>query len=125
MEEEAEPNADMWAAPHESQADIVALYRRVWTHADTTIDGLELDATGQVPWWPAAHNPVTLHRILVHVSTETSRHAGHADLIRELIDGEVGMTAGNANLPPVDAAWWTGYRQRLEQTARDADRATH
>jgi uncharacterized damage-inducible protein DinB len=121
MEEDAEPNAAMWATPDESQADIVALYRRVWAHADATIEALDLAATGHVPWWPSAQNPVTLHRILVHVATETHRHAGHADLLRELIDGEVGMAAGNDNLPPVDGAWWTAYRQRLEQAARDAD----
>ena len=123
MEEAAEPNADMWATSDESQGDIVALYRRVWAHADVTIDELDLGATGQVPWWPPAENPVTLHRILVHVTTETYRHAGHADLLRELIDGEVGMMAGNENLPPGDAAWWTTYRERLEATAREADQA--
>ena len=123
MEDEAEPNADMWATPDEPQEDIVALYRRVWNHADATIEALDFEATGEVPWWPPAQNPVTLHRILVHVATETYRHAGHADLLRELIDGEVGMMAGNENLPPADAEWWTTYRDRLEAAAREADKA--
>ena len=65
---------------------------------------LPLDAVGHVPWWPADRNEVTLHRILVHVATETSRHAGHADIVRELIDGAAGLTPGRPNLPSGDQA---------------------
>lgn len=117
FEDGAEPNADMWATGDESRHDIVALYRRAWDHADATIDSLELDSIGTVPWWPPDRNEVTLHRLLVHMATETHRHAGHADIIRELIDGSVGLRAGNENLPQKDEAWWVGYRGRLEQTA--------
>jgi hypothetical protein len=48
---------------------------------------------------------------------ETDRHAGHADIVRELIDGAAGLRPGNDNLPPGDAAWWATYLQRLEQIA--------
>ena len=51
---------------------------------------LSLDALGQVPWWPAERSEVTLHRILIHMIAETNRHAGHADIVRELIDGAAG-----------------------------------
>src|SRR5260370_1664083 len=44
--------ADLWATPDESRTQIVELYRRVWAHSDATIEALDLDATGQVPWWP-------------------------------------------------------------------------
>jgi hypothetical protein len=81
---------------------------------------LPLDAVGRVPWWPEDRNEVTLHRIVVHTIAETNRHAGHADIIRELIDGTVGLRADNDNMAPGDAAWWEGYRARVEQTARDA-----
>ena len=118
--EDAEPNADMWATTEESRDDIVDLYRRVWTHADTTIDALALDATGRVPWWPADRSEVTLHLILTHVIAETNRHAGHADIVRELIDGAAGVRKGNDNLPPGDRAWWDGYRRRLENAAKEA-----
>lgn len=117
FEEGAEPNADMWATGDESRDDIVSLYRRAWDHADATIDALELDSTGTVPWWPPDRNEVTLHRLLVHMATETHRHAGHADIVRELIDGSVGLRKGNENLPQQDDAWWVAYRDRLEQTA--------
>ena len=117
-DESAEANADMWATPDETREDIVALYERAATHADATIEELDLDATGRVPWWPPDRNEVTLHRILVHVATETHRHAGHADIVRELIDGAAGLLPGNSNLPGGDAAWWAAYRERLENAAQ-------
>ena len=115
---DGEPNEDMWATAEESRDDIVGLYRRVWEHADATITELDLDATGRVPWWPAGKDEVTLHRILVHVATELHRHAGHADIVRELLDGAVGLRDGNENLPRVDEDWWAGHRERVEQAAR-------
>lgn len=124
FEEGAEQNADMWADAHESRDDIVGLYRRVWTHADETIEALPLDATGTVPWWPPERRQVTLHRVLVHVIAETNRHAGHADIVRELIDGAVGLRQDNANLATGDAAWWAAYRERLERVAREVSGQT-
>ncbi len=120
FEESAEPNEDMWATPEQSRAQITDLYRRVWAHSDATIEALALDATGHVPWWPAERSEVTLHRILIHMIAETERHAGHADIVRELIDGVAGLSARNSNLPEQDAAWWAAYRERLEQAARQA-----
>jgi hypothetical protein len=52
---------------------------------------------------------------------ETHRHAGHADIVRELIDGAVGRQQGNDNMASGDQSWWEGYRSLLEQAARDAD----
>ena len=120
LDEDAEPNADMWATPEESREEIVALYHRTWAHSDATIEALALDAVGGVPWWPEGHREVTLHRILVHVIAETERHAGHADIVRELIDGAAGLRPDNDNLPPGDRAWWEGYLGRVEQAAREA-----
>jgi len=121
--DDAEPNADMWATADESREQIVALYHRTWAHSDATIDALELDAIGHVPWWPAERNEVTLHRILVHMIAETHRHAGHADIVRELIDGAAGLRADNDNMAPGDQAWWETYRTRLQQVAEDAGQA--
>ncbi|MEU6409223.1 DinB family protein [Microbispora sp. NPDC046933] len=122
MADDAEDNADMWATADESRDHIVELYRRVWRHSDATIATLALDAVGRVRWWPDERSEVTLHQILVHVIAETNRHAGHADIVRELVDGAAGMRDGNLNLPSGDQAWWESYRNRLEQTARDAAR---
>jgi uncharacterized damage-inducible protein DinB len=120
FEDGAEPNDDMWATADESRDDIVGLYHRVWAHSDATIDALALDATGLVPWWPEERREVTLHRVLVHVIAETDRHAGHADIVRELIDGAAGLRVGNDNMAPGDEAWWAAYRDRLERVAREA-----
>jgi uncharacterized damage-inducible protein DinB len=120
LDDDAEPNADMWATRAESRESILGLYERVAEHTAATVAALELDTTGHVPWWPEERNPVTVRQILVHVIAETNRHAGHADIVRELIDGAVGMRRDNDNLPPVDQAWWVAYRERLEQNARAA-----
>ena len=90
LAQDAELSATCGRPPAESRDQIVALYHRAWRHSDTTIGVLPLEATGHVPWWPADRSEVTLHRIMAHVTAETHRHAGHADIVRELIDGSVG-----------------------------------
>src|SRR4029453_67154 len=118
--EDAEPNADMWATADETREQIIGLYHRAWAHADATIDALPLDAPGRVPHWPDERAQVTLHQILVHVIAETHRHAGHADVVRELIYGTVGLRVDNDNMAEGDEAWWADYQARLESAARAA-----
>lgn len=120
LTDDAEPNDDMWATPDQSRADIIGLYKRVWAHSDATVEALPLDGAGQVPWWPPERRDVTLHQILLHMIAETGRHAGHADIARELIDGAAGLLPGVSNLPDKDAQWWADYRGRLEQAAKQA-----
>jgi len=115
--DDAPANSDMWATASESSASLIELYRQVWKHSDETIDGLELDAPGLVPWWSEQSKNTTLGRILVHMIAETQRHLGHADIVRELIDGEAGMRPTNSNLPDGDSDWWAAYRAQLEATA--------
>ncbi|CAM5714974.1 DinB family protein [Streptomyces purpurascens] len=119
--EDAEPNADMWATADESREQIAGLYRAAWEHSNRTIETLALDATGQVPWWPEERREVTLHHILVRVIADTQRHAGHADIVRELIDGSVGLTKRTDTMPEGDQDWWENHRRRLERVAREAD----
>ncbi|QER89594.1 DinB family protein [Streptomyces tendae] len=116
----ADLNDDMWATADETRTDVVGLYRRAWAHADATIDALPLDTTGRVPWWPDDRAELTLHHAVVRVIADTQRHAGHADILRELMDGAAGERAGSNSLPSSDPAWWKAYRDRLEQAARDA-----
>ncbi|KEG41472.1 DinB family protein [Streptomyces althioticus] len=120
LAEGAELNADMWAAPDETRDDIVALYRRAWAHADATVEALPLDATGTVPWWPEDRARLTLHHAVVRVIADTSRHAGHADILRERLDGATGERPGATSLPAADPTWWAAYRDRLERAAREA-----
>jgi hypothetical protein len=121
LEDGAEANADMWATAEESREEIVSLYRRAWAHADATIEALPLDTVGRVPWWPSGRDEVTLHHAVVRVIADTHRHAGHADIVRELMDGAVGMNEGNASMAPGDATWWESHRERLERAAREAE----
>jgi uncharacterized damage-inducible protein DinB len=121
---EATPMVDMWATAQESREYITGWYRRAQAHADETIEALDLDAIGRVPWWPKDdRGVVNLHRILVHMIAETHRHAGHADIVRELIDGEAGLRPGSTNMPPGDQEWWAQYRADLERVAREAERS--
>jgi hypothetical protein len=122
--EDAQPNDDMWATESESRADIVDRYHRVWAHSDATVAALPLDATGEVSWWRPESRVVTLHQILVHITTETHRHAGHADIVRELIDRTAGLRVEAPNLPEGDQQWWADYLDRVEQAARAAGEAS-
>jgi len=114
--EDADPNEDMWATADETREEVVALYQRAWAHGQVTIGALELDSPGEVPWWPAERRHVTLHQVLVHLIAETARHAGHADIVRETIDGAAGRRPDDPNL---DATYdWAAHRDRVERAAR-------
>jgi uncharacterized damage-inducible protein DinB len=116
--DEADENDEMWATPGESREFIIDVYRRVWVHADETIAALDLNSPGSVPWWPDDRRTVTLDLILSHVVAEVNRHAGHADILRELIDGKVGFRPEAINL--TEGFDWDAHRIRLEQAARAA-----
>jgi len=117
IEDGTDPNADMFATADESREDILSLYARVAEFSDGVIAELPLDAPGVVPWWPEERRYVTLHLLLVHLIAETNRHAGHADILREGLDGLAGLRAGMTNMPEQD---WAGYWERLEQVAKEA-----
>ncbi len=113
--ESSGPAAEFWATPEESRADIVDGYREAWDFSDATISELDLDAVGRVWWW--GDDPVTLHHIMVHVTADTQRHAGHADILRELIDGSVGMLEGVDNLHIRDPGEQQDFRDQVEAAA--------
>jgi hypothetical protein len=119
-----DPNADMWATADESREAVADRYRAAWAHADATVEALPLDTVGKVPWWPDEQSELTLHHALVRVIADTHRHAGHADILRETLDGAVGMRQDNSSLPTDDAEWWKQYRDHLEQVAEEAARRT-
>ena len=112
-----DPDLEMWDTPDETTDFITDTYRSIWVHSDTVIGELDLDAPGRVPWWRPETAEVTLHRILVHMIAETHRHAGHADILRETIDGTAGLYKNNSNLPPGDHQYWTDHRARVEAAA--------
>ncbi|SDR76728.1 DinB family protein [Agrococcus carbonis] len=120
LADDAEDNADMWAGPDETMDDVLALWDRAWAHIDATIEALPLDAPARVPWW--GEEETTLERLLVHLIAEVARHAGHADIVRETIDGAVGLRDGVSNLPGGDASWWAAYVARLRAVAEASGR---
>ncbi|NEB81555.1 DinB family protein [Streptomyces sp. SID14478] len=117
---QSDPEEDSYATPDETRDLIVARYRRAWTHTDAAIAELALDTVGTVPWWPKDRAQVTFHHVLVRVLGDTQRHAGHADILREGLDGAVGWREDNDSLPSHDPVWWQEYRDRLEDVARQA-----
>lgn len=61
-----------------------------------------------------------LFNVLVHLLAETSRHAGHADILREELDGAVGTDAEAMAEETHDADFWKERRQQIEAAARSA-----
>jgi hypothetical protein len=121
-DDEAAAGTDLWVTAEETREQIIGLYRRVWEHADATIGTLAIDAPGHVPWWPRPD--VKLFNILVHILTETNRHAGHADILREQLDGAVGTDAQSSALAEYGPAYWENHCAKIEQAARAADPAS-
>jgi hypothetical protein len=106
---------DMWATPGETRADLVDLYRTAWRHADESIARLPLDAPAEVPWWPEDRRATTFGSLLVRMVAETAQHAGHADILRETVDGSSGAGPDD----PGDAETRAAYVGRI-QAAADA-----
>lgn len=112
---DTDPQAD-WTVPADvSTADLLGFYRRAQAFCDAAFDELPLDAVGRVPWWPEDVASTTLHRIGVHVLWDIARHAGQLDILREGIDGGVGMLPGRTNIP--GEFDWPGYVARLTAIA--------
>ena len=110
--------AAFWATEHETRADLVDFYRRVWSHSDATIEALDLDARGYVTQHAGE---VPLFNVMVHCLSEANRHAGHADILREGLDGAVG-DAGSPPLHGRDNVFWEAQRALIERAAQAADR---
>ncbi len=82
-----DPDADFRVEPGESVAALRALYASAVAHSDRVIDGAtSLDARCALE----GHDHRSLRWVVTHMIEETARHAGHADIIRELLDGSTG-----------------------------------
>jgi Protein of unknown function (DUF664) len=106
-------SADMWATADESRDYVVDLYRAAWEHSDAAIAGLPLDSTATVSWWPEERRVTTFGHLLTRVVAETAQHAGHADIIRETIDGRGGRDHDDIG----NAQWWDDYVGRIQAAA--------
>ena len=79
-------DADLRVRADETTQDVLEFYARARAAADQTIAELNLEDAGTA-WFGDA---VSLRWVLVHMIEETARHAGHVDIVRELIDGMTG-----------------------------------
>jgi uncharacterized damage-inducible protein DinB len=109
--------SDMWATAEESREFIVDFYERVAHNTTATVDALPVEARGYVAHWPEERRNATLQELLVRMVGETNRHAGHADILRESIDGRAGAHPAKTNLPDETDEWWTAYCGKLEEVA--------
>lgn len=109
--------ADMWATALESGDEIVERYRRACAHGDASIAALPLDAPASVAHWPEHRRRTTLGVLLIRMLEETAHHAGHADIVRELIDGRGGSDSQELG----EDRPWSEYLDRV-QAAADAFR---
>jgi hypothetical protein len=104
---------DLWATPDESREYIVDVYRQACAHADATVTSLELNSPGYVAHWADGHRETTLGVLLIRMVAETSQHAGHADILREQLDGRIG---GDTTVA-ADAAFWDDRRAQIQAAA--------
>ena len=113
---EEEPDIDLRVLPDVTREQVLQLAADARAAMLDLLAG-PLGATGQVPWW-GSRGEVTVHRVAVHVLAEVARHAGHADILRELVDGAAGMRPGDRNLPDRDATALQERRNRIESDAK-------
>jgi hypothetical protein len=109
-------DSDLWVAATETRAHVLDFYSHANDHADATIKELTIDASGHVVWWPQPE--VTLFAVMVHVLNDTTRHTGHADILRESLDGRTGVAPGHAR--PIDTEARATRHQQIEAAAKTA-----
>ena len=76
----------------ETSDDVFARYDRIAARTEKTIAeiadlGQDVPVDHSVPWNPKDLDNWSVRWVLLHLIQETARHAGHADIIREAIDG--------------------------------------
>lgn len=105
--------ADFYAKPEERVEDLIADYHAACAAADLAIEELDLDTTAR---HPGAGVAVSLRWMLLNMLIDTARHGGHADIVRENIDGSTGSHRPLEGLPqrPKDTELWRMYNARVK-----------
>lgn len=79
--------------PEETLEELLAIYAEVATRTDKLVESVDLDTDHPLPvtpWWPEGTR-WSLRRAFLHIIAETAQHAGHADIVREALDGQKTM----------------------------------
>ncbi|WP_433309478.1 DinB family protein [Micromonospora sp. CA-269861] len=84
----ADVNVDMLVESDRSPDQVIADYRAAIAESDAHISAAAGPDVRTVQ--PVGDSPLTLRWVLAHMTSETVRHAGHADVLRELVDGATG-----------------------------------
>lgn len=105
--------ADMWARADESREQLLGMYDAACRHSDESLAALPLETPATVAWWPEERRRTTFGHLVVRVVAETAQHAGHAEILRELVDGRGGRDHDELG----DAASWAAYVARIQAAA--------
>lgn len=91
VDDRADPDWDFRTAADDDPAELIALYERTCERSRGAVASMGSldDLSARVR--PRTGQHVNLRWILLHMIEETARHAGHADLLREAIDGTTGL----------------------------------
>jgi uncharacterized damage-inducible protein DinB len=89
---EDEYQANFRLSTHDTLEDVLALYDQVASETGAVVAGIAdlghpVPVPSGVPWFPDDVEAWSLRWVLLHLIEETARHAGHADIVRESIDG--------------------------------------
>jgi hypothetical protein len=106
-------SADMWATAGQSREYVEALYRQAWLLSDASLEALPLDAPAEVAWWSESTRHTTFGHLVVRVVAETAQHAGHAEILRETLDGQAGRDQRDVG----DQHWWAEYVAGIQAAA--------
>jgi uncharacterized damage-inducible protein DinB len=79
--------------PGETLEEVIAAYDRVAARTDELVASVDLDSSHPLPSapWFEEGKRWSARRVLVHIVAETAQHSGHADIIREALDGQKSM----------------------------------
>ena len=110
-------SADMWATADQTREELVELYLRACEHSDGSLAAVPLDHPAAPSWWPEERRHTTFGHLVVRMVAETAQHAGHAEILRETVDGRGGRDHDDLG----DQQWWDAHVARI-QAAADTSR---